>query len=95
MDKECHKEGEQEMSKEKYIRACARRFLDAVKNSLDGEAGEIQQKMNEMGVDTNDAFAVDERLGKILGMMLRSDFENIFGGTMVLSQVISGDVEIY
>lgn len=83
------------MSKEEYIRACARRFLDTVKNSLDGEAGEIQQKLNEMGVDTNDAFAVDERLGKILGMMLRSDFENILGGTMVLSQVISGDVDVY
>lgn len=83
------------MSKEEYIRACARRFLDTVKNSLDGEAGEIQQKLNEMGVDTNDSFAVDERLGKILGMMLRSDFENILGGTMVLSQVVSGDVEVF
>ncbi len=83
------------MSKEEYIRACARRFLDTVKNSLDGEAGEIQQKLNEMGVDTNDAFAVDERLGKILGMSLRSDFETILGGTMILSQVVSGDVEIY
>ena len=83
------------MSKEEYIRACARRFIDTVKNTLDGEAGEIQQKLNEMGVDTNDCFAVDERLGKILGMMLFSDFENILGGTMLLSQVISGDVEVY
>lgn len=83
------------MSKEEYIRACARRFIETVKDSLDGEAGEIQNKLKEMGVDTDNAFAVDKRLGKILGMSLRSDFENILGGTMILSQVISGDVEIY
>lgn len=83
------------MSNESYIRACARRFIDTVCDSLDGEAGEIQQKLKEMGVDTDNAFAVDERLRKILGALLYSKFDNVLGGTMILSQVISGDVEIY
>lgn len=70
------------------IRNIAQRLLERLKNEIDGDAGEIEYRMKELGLSCDDAPFVDEKLREIIGSSIRNEFDELLGGTMFLSQAV-------